>query len=228
MVHQALRRIGNTLAVHRGLRKKKASRGQLRISSLNKELIRGKGNIFRFEYEAYALKHPELIVLCDVSNSVAPFSQFLLYLCQRIRSHFRKVRLFLFIDGLWEVTNEDWLRSEEPMIEIRSWGRKHSSGFSDYGKVFQDFAQNILPELSSRGTVIILGDGRSNYRSPRSEYLQEIQAGVKHIYWLNPLEEKDWSLADNLMKEYRLYCTQVFPCKTLNDLWLITKRIFVK
>ncbi|WP_019850492.1 VWA domain-containing protein [Desulfitobacterium sp. PCE1] len=226
MVHQALRQMGNRLAVHRGLSKKKASRGTLRVSSLLKEMVRGNGSVFRFEYETYVLKHPELIVLCDVSNSVAPFSQFLLYLCQRIKSRFRKVRLYLFIDGIWDITCEEWLNTGDSMAEIRSWGRKHSSGFTDYGKVFNDFAQNVLPSLSTKGTVLIMGDGRNNFRPAQAEYLQEIQEKVKHIFWLNPLEEKDWTLPDNLMKEYRRYCTQVFPCRNLSDLWQISKKVF--
>lgn len=226
MVHQALRQMGNTLAAHRGLRKKKAHRGTLRVSSLFKEMVRGNGCVYHLEYEAYVLKHPELIVMCDVSNSVAPFSQFLLYLCQRIKSRFRKVRLFLFIDGIWDITHEEWMTTGDSMIEIRSWGRKHSSGFTDYGKVFKEFAQNVLPKLSTRGTVLILGDGRNNFRPAQSDYLQEIKDKVKHIYWLNPLDEKDWTQPDNLMSEYRKYCTQVFPCRTLNELWQISRKVF--
>ncbi len=226
MVQQALRQMGNQLAVHRGLRKKKASRGRLRISSLLQEMVRGNGAVFRFEYETPALKHPELIVLCDVSNSVAPFSQFLLYLCQRMKSRFRKVRLYLFIDGIWDITHEEWLASGDSMAEIRSWGRKHSSGFTDYGKVFKDFARDVLPSLSTRGTLLIMGDGRNNFRPAQADYLQEIQGKIKHVFWLNPLAEKDWTLPDNLMGEYRNYCTRVFPCRNLSDLWQISKKVF--
>ena len=226
IVHQALRKMGKTLAVRPGFRRKKASRGKINVSSLLKEMVRGGGKIFQLRYETPVLKHPELIVLCDVSNSVAPFSQSLLYLCQKIRFKFRKVRLFLFIDAVWEVTREPWLDTEESQEEIRTWGRKHSSGFSDYGKVFKDFALNVLPELSSQGTVLIMGDGRSNFRPAQVEYLQSIQEKVKHIYWLNPLDPKDWHKADNLINEYKQYCTQVFPCRNINDLWYISKRIF--
>lgn len=226
MVHQALRQMGNTLAAHRGLRKRRASRGTLRVSSLLKEMVQGNGSIYHLEFETYALKHPELIVLCDVSNSVAPFSQFLLYLCQRIKSRFRKVRLYLFIDGIWDVTQEEWLTTGDSMVEIRSWGRRHSSGFTDYGKVFKEFAQNVLPELSNRGTVLILGDGRNNFRPAQSEYLLEIKDKVKYIYWLNPIEEKDWTQPDNLMSEYRKYCTHAFTCRTLTDLWQISRKVF--
>lgn len=227
ILHQALRQMGNTLAVHRGLRKRKSIRGTLQVSSILKEAFRGNGKIFSLHYEDYVLKHPELVILCDVSNSVAPFAQFLIYLCQRIKSYFRRVRIYLFIDTIWDITNEEWLNQEGNLEEIRSWGRKNSSGFSDYGKTFQEFAQNYLPEISSKATLLILGDGRSNFRPPQKEYLQKISSKVKHIYWLNPLEEKDWYRGDSLMREYQEFSSKTFPCRTINDLWQITRKVFI-
>lgn len=225
-VHQALRQMGKNLAARPGWRKKRASRGVIRLSSVLKEAVRGNGLIYRLEFEQYALQRPELIVLCDISNSVAPFSQFLLYLIQRIKSRFRRVRIYLFIDVIWDISNENWVETEDSLEQIRSWGRKNSSGFTDYGRVFKEFSKDWLSEISSRATLLILGDGRNNFRPSQAEYLKEIQEKVRRVYWLNPLEESEWGNRDNLMREYKPYCTRVFRCRTIDDLWRIAREVF--
>lgn len=226
MVHQALRQMGNKLAVRPGRRKKKGNHGKFCFSSLLKEKARGNGLIFHWQFERPVPQHPEFIILCDVSNSVAPFSQFFLYLLQRIKSRFRRIRLYLFVDTLWDITNQEWLKAGEFLEEIRSWGRRHSSGFSDYGQVFAEYTKSYLSEASAHATVLILGDGRNNFRPAQAECLKEVHEKVRRIYWLNPLTETEWLARDNVMSEYRPYCTQVFQCRTLDDLWQITREVF--
>lgn len=225
-VHQALRQMGKNLASHPGWRKKRASHGVIRLSSVLREMVRGNGLIYRLEFEKYALLRPELIVLCDVSNSVAPFSHFLLFLIKRIKSRFRRVRIYLFIDVVWDISYDNWTESEDSLEQIHAWGHKNSSGFTDYGKVFEEFSKNWLSEVSTRATLLILGDGRNNFRPSQAKYLKEIQEKVRRVYWLNPLEEKDWLSRDNIIPEYRPYCTRVFRCRTIDDLWRISREVF--
>jgi uncharacterized protein with von Willebrand factor type A (vWA) domain len=49
---------------------------------------------------------PELVVLCDVSGSVANFASFTLLLVYALREQFGKVRAFTFVDDVHEVTDE--------------------------------------------------------------------------------------------------------------------------
>lgn len=225
-VYQALRQMGRKLATRPGWQTRKANRGKIRLSSALKEMLRGNGHIYNLEFEKPVLQRPELVLLCDVSNSVAPFSQFLLYLIRRIKSRFRRVRIYLFIDTLWDISNENWVEDIDSSEQITSWSNKKSSGFSDYGKVFKEYFEKYLPETSSRATLLILGDARNNYRPSQVEYLREVKEKIRRVYWLNPLLEAEWHNSDNIMNEYIPYCTKPFRCRTIDDLWQISRQIF--
>jgi uncharacterized protein len=58
---------------------------------------------------------PELMVIADISGSVAAFARFTLMLVYAISGQFSKVRSFVFIDGLDEVT--DYFKATEDISE---------------------------------------------------------------------------------------------------------------
>ncbi len=67
----------------------------------------------KFKYPRPA--KPELIVVADISGSVAAFARFTLMLVYAIQNQFSKVRSFVFIDGIDEVT--DYFRATEDITE---------------------------------------------------------------------------------------------------------------
>lgn len=222
-VQQALKILGKRLAQRPGFRKKPSRHGEISIQRAIQALIQGNGCIFRLNYQAPIPRRPELVVLCDISNSVLPYSEFFLFLVSHLKLRFRKIRLFLFIDSLWDITDEEGFNS---MDSVQAWSHRNSSGYSDYGKVLAEFQNDWLPLISSQATVLILGDGRNNYRPSQSEYLREINEKVKRVYWLNPLDEKDWFTSDNVLIEYLPYCASVFRCKTVKDLQQLSRKVF--
>ncbi|WP_206812100.1 VWA domain-containing protein [Paradesulfitobacterium ferrireducens] len=224
MVQAALRQLGRKLSVRPGLRRRQSRGGSLDFAQTVKRSCRHDGYIFHLFHHRPLPRLPELVLLCDVSNSVAPYSEFLLYLVGRLHTRFHRVRLFFFIDSIWDVSTQIWDEDmDELKEEIESWGRYATSGFSDYGQVFKDFAGDVLSEISSQATVLILGDGKNNFRLPQEEYLAQIGEHVRHIFWLNPLHEKEWTERDNALTAYRSFCTRVYRCRTLNDLQEIAR-----
>ena len=158
---------------------------------------------------------------------MASFVEFLIYLVTCLRARFRKIRVFFFIDSVWNVTDFIWDDDLNGVKqEIRSWGHKVSSGFSDYGAVFKELAEHKLSEVSSQAIVIILGDGKNNYRPAQTEYIAQISGKVRKVIWLNPLEEQAWSEPDNVMKDYQKYCSKVYRCRSARDLHRIVKDVF--
>ncbi|CAA7601897.1 VWA domain containing CoxE-like protein [Acididesulfobacillus acetoxydans] len=222
LVQTAIRQWGRRLAVRPGWRFSPTRRGALDLRATVREASRNDGRAFHLHYRRRLPRIPELVVLCDVSNSVAPYAEFLLFLVARLRANFRRVRLFFFIDTLWDVPAEIWdddLQDLSPAIQ--SWSGKASSGFSDYGRVFRQLAENVLPEISALSTLLILGDGRNNFRPAQAEYLAEIEQNVRSILWLNPLNPEEWLARDNALPSYRPYCRAVYRCRTVQDLHLI-------
>lgn len=227
LVRSSIRKWARKLALRPGSRWKTSRRGSIDISRIIQQSVQCDGILFNLSYHQKIPRAPELVVLCDVSNSMASFVEFLVYMVTCLRARFRKIRVFFFIDSVWNVSDFVWDDDLSGVKqEIKSWGHKASSGFTDYGNVFRELVENSLRELSSRATVVILGDGRNNYRPAQSEYIAQISSKARHVFWLNPLESHELEEPDNIMKEYQKYCTKIYRCRSASDLQRVVKDVF--
>lgn len=148
---------------------------------------------------------PELVVLCDVSGSVAGFSNFTLLLVHALREQFARVRVFAFIDTTDEVTRffdagADLGASMSRMI--RDADLIAYDGHSDYGNAIGVFAERFAHSLTSRSSLLILGDARNNYRDPNTESLAHLATVAKHTHWLNPEPRGQWGTGDSAAHVY--------------------------
>ncbi|RWA16244.1 vWA domain-containing protein [Mycolicibacterium brumae] len=148
---------------------------------------------------------PELVVLCDVSGSVAGFSHFTLLLVAALRQQFSRVRVFAFIDTTDEVT--DMFGPEADLAVAvqritREAGVHTRDGHSDYGHAFTSFAQGFAGALTPRSSLLILGDGRTNYRNPELDTLARMVAASRHAHWLNPEPRQLWGTGDSAAPRY--------------------------
>lgn len=227
LVRSSIRKWARKLAFQPGSRWRSYNKGSIDIAKIVQKSVQWDGLFLHLCYRHKIPRAPELVVLCDVSNSMAAFVEFLIYLVTCLRARFRKIRVFFFIDSVWDVTEFVWDDDLSGVKqEIKSWGHKVSSGFSDYGAVFKELAENKLKEVSSRAILMILGDGKNNYRPAQSEYIAQISERVRKVFWLNPLKIQEWSEPDNAMKEYQNSCSKIYRCRTASDLQRIVKDIF--
>ncbi|MCQ4118807.1 vWA domain-containing protein [Rhodococcus tibetensis] len=148
---------------------------------------------------------PELVVMCDVSGSVAGFSHFTLLLVHALREQFSRVRVFAFIDTTDEVTRffdsgADLGNAMSRMI--READLVSYDGHSDYGNAFGVFAERFTQSITSRTSLLVLGDGRNNYRDPNLEALARLVSVAKHAHWLNPEPRGQWGSGDSAAKVY--------------------------
>jgi uncharacterized protein len=185
-------------------------------------LAMGTGGVpFRIGTEPSPPPKPEIVVLCDVSGSVATFSRFTLNLLIALDSRLSRLRAFSFVDGLSEIT--------ELVSEARSAGRQLSqaeaargavrwTGSSDYGHVLRDFARDYSRQFSRRTVVLVVGDARTNYLDPAAGALAEVSERVGKLYWLNPESRRYWNQGDSVMSSYAPSCTQVRECSTLRQI----------
>jgi uncharacterized protein with von Willebrand factor type A (vWA) domain len=163
---------------------------------------------------------PELVVLADVSGSVAQFATFTLYLLHSLSRHFGRVRSFAFIDGIDEVT-EVARRHDDPAVAARLIVSSPKliwfDGHSDYGHALESFAAQWGSAVSPRTTVLVLGDGRSNYRDPAAWSLRDLARRASSVHWLNPEPRAAWGTGDSAIDDYRPYCTAVTECRTFHQ-----------
>ena len=162
----------------------------------------------------------ELVVLCDVSGSVANFAQFTLLLVFALRDQFQKVRAFTFIDHVHEVTSH--FRPGADVVDVMSdlaastshaalWGR------TNYGRAFTKFSEQYADALGPRSSLLILGDARSNYSDLSVPVLKELAGSARHAWWLNPEHTRHWDTGDSAAGAYGDVVPMV-ECRNLTQL----------
>ena len=163
---------------------------------------------------------PELVVLCDVSGSVAGFSHFTLLLVHALRQQFSRVRVFAFIDTTDEVTH---LFGPDADLAVavqritREAGVYTRDGHSDYGNAFVSFTENFHNVLSPRSSLLVLGDGRNNYRNPAADVLAHMVTASRHAHWLNPEPRHLWGSGDSAVPRYEGIIT-MHECRSAKQL----------
>jgi uncharacterized protein with von Willebrand factor type A (vWA) domain len=173
----------------------------------------------KFKYPRPA--KPEIFVVADISGSVAAFARFTLHLVYAISNQFSKVRAFVFIDGLDEVTH--MFEGIEDITEAIHRVNTEADvvwvdGHSDYGHAFEVFHSKYAKEVGPKTTVILLGDARNNYHASQSWVVKDLQNRARHVYWLNPEPKSYWDTGDSIVGEYSVHCDGTFECRNLRQL----------
>ena len=172
---------------------------------------------FRFPRPA----KPEIFVVADISGSVAAFARFTLMLVYAIQNQFSKVRSFVFIDGIDEVT--EYFKGVEDVSEAVHRVNTEADvvwvdGHSDYGHAFETFWNNWGKEIGPKTTVILLGDARNNYHAAQSWVVREMRHKARHVYWLNPEPRSYWNTGDSIVGDYGTFTDGVYECRNLRQL----------
>jgi uncharacterized protein len=150
-------------------------------------------------------RRPELVVLCDLSGSVAAFAHFTVLLAVALREQFARVRIFAFVDTADEVTDV-FERGADPVEAVAALARRpglvQTDGHSDYGNAFETFVSRWPDALTPRTALLVLGDARTNYRQPGLAALRTMVRSSRRAYWLNPEPAAYWASGDSAAPRY--------------------------
>jgi uncharacterized protein with von Willebrand factor type A (vWA) domain len=163
---------------------------------------------------------PDLVVLCDVSGSTAQFAPFTLTLLHAVHQEFRRVRSFVFIDGIVEIS--DILANSPGVLDphhlLARQGLIVKDGRSDYHRAFTTFLDTWGDSVTAKTTVIIAGDARSHDRDAATHQVAELRHRARRLYWLNPEPQSQWDTQDSRATEYGDHCTHAFEVSTIREL----------
>jgi hypothetical protein len=216
VVNRLAQRIKNVLSI----RKKRIKRGKLDLhQTLRRNMARG-GIPFEVIYKHRRKDRPKLVILCDVSSSVANVSRFMLQFMYGLQEAFTKIRSYVFVSDLGEVTAVFKDSDVNSAIEKALDGGDVINVYtrSNFGHAFHDFWKDHLSSIDNRTTVIVLGDARNNYNDPRAWCLRDIYNKAKNVVWLNPESPSAWGFGDSVMDRYAPYCDRVEECRNLRQL----------
>jgi uncharacterized protein with von Willebrand factor type A (vWA) domain len=162
---------------------------------------------------------PRVVVLCDVSGSMADHTRFTLALLQALLEELPGLRTFVFVDGVADVTS---LLGGGDLLDARALllqpGVVVGDGHSDYGRVLSTFAAQQLSTLSPRTTLVILGDARARGLEPGSQSLASLAARAGSVHWLNPEPRDEWGVGESQALTYLPHCTGMHEVQSLRQL----------
>ncbi len=215
-LRRAVGPLARRLAVRLSARRRSGRQGRLDFRRTVRASLGTGGVPVVTHHRPRRVHKPELVVLCDVSGSVAGFSHFTLMLTQALREHFTGVRAFAFVDTTDEVTR--FFRPGADVVDaVSRIGREADvvsfDGHSDYGNALEVFAERWPTAVGPRTSLLVLGDGRTNYRRPGLPVLADLVARSRSAHWLNPEPRRQWGSGDSAALRYAEVVDMV-ECRT--------------
>jgi hypothetical protein len=220
--------LARKLATRLADRLRRGRRGRLDVRRTIRRSLEHGGALVAPKFKPPRVSKPELILLCDVSGSMATFARFTLQLTYAISHHFSRVRSFAFVDGIDEVTRYfgPGVDFADAVVDMSAGATLvWRDGHSDYGAALDSFLDRYGDVVTARSTVIITGDARSNYRDARPELAEELARRARALFWLNPESHRYWDTGDSVMSLYGPHCADVVEVRTLRQLERFVERV---
>ena len=216
LMSNIVRKMAKRLIALHSRRKRRANRGMLDVRSTIRVNQEYDGLLFKTLWKRKKVDRPKVITLCDVSGSVANYARFFLMFLYSLTEVLPNIRSFAFSNNAGEVT--DLFDTKDIETASAETLLLHGGGSTDYGNSISDLEGFIENDIDRKTTLIILGDGRSNYSDPRTDIMKALHEKSKRIIFLNPEPKSLWGTGDSEMNRYVPYCHRAKSCSSLVDL----------
>lgn len=222
----AVRRLAERLKSRLVRRQKNRRNGQLHVRrTLRKNLAWG-GVPARLAFRSRRPERPDVIVLCDVSDSVRNVSRMMLLFVHTLQERFNRVRSFVFVSDIGEVTEHFRDADVGQAIDVAFAAKAiNVNANSNYGRALSTFARDHVGAVTRRTTVLVIGDGRNNYNAPNLWALKDVKRKAKRLVWICPEDRRSWGLGDSEMHHYARVCDRVATVQTLSDLQRVAEEL---
>ena len=225
-MQEAVQKLAQRLRNVISIRRRRARRGKFDPSGTLRRNLQYGGVPFRIVWDHRKKEKPQVMVLCDVSDSVRNVSRFMLQFVCSLQDLYSKVRSFVFVAEVGEITRLFEDQDINQAIETALRGDViNVYAHSDFGRAFKAFHRDHIAAVNKRTTVIVLGDARNNYNLPHDWVLKEIRQRAKQLIWLNPENRMTWGFGDSEMDHYAPHCTLVEECRNLGQLYRVIDRL---
>jgi uncharacterized protein with von Willebrand factor type A (vWA) domain len=184
------------------------------------------GTLMELKYRTKRLQRPKLLLVCDVSGSMARYAHFVIQFIFGLSSAVKNIESFVFAEQLERVTGyfkarQDLAQTMTQIInESKVWGEGTNLAAS-LGELLQKHRQL----LTSNTILIMLSDGKTIAGEEAAMKLSQVGKVVKEVIWLNTLPEESWAgtrTIGQLARHSRMY-----QCNTLAHLdAIISKQLF--
>ncbi|GGO65447.1 vWA domain-containing protein [Nonomuraea cavernae] len=214
-VHPLARRLAARLTI----KHRRGRRGRLDFRRTMRASLQSGGVPLTTYFKPPRPHKPELVILCDTSDSVSSFAHFTLLLTYALREQFTKVRAFGFVDTVDEITRFFVPGADvvEAMAKLADEADMVRFGRTNYGHALERFAERYGDAIGPKTSLLILGDARSNYQPPALDVLKSLVAKARHAYWLNPEPRPQWDTGDSIASDYGTV-VPMYECRNVSQL----------
>ncbi len=228
-MNEAVARLAQRLKNVISVRRRRARRGRFDIKKTLRRNLEYGGVPFKLRFDRRKKDKPQVVVLCDVSDSVRNVSRFMLQFVYSLQDLYSRVRSFIFVAEIGEITEHFRGNDAREALDIALKGDLiNLYAHSNFGYAFRTFLQDHIGAVNKKTTVIVLGDARNNYNLPHDWCLREIKRRAKQLIWLNPESRSTWSFGDSEMERYAVSCDLVEECRNLNQLYRVVDRLVAR
>ncbi|MFH8836981.1 VWA domain-containing protein [Streptomyces sp. NPDC017868] len=227
-LRRTVRPLARKLATRLAARRRRAAHGEIDLRRTLRGSLSTGGVPVSPVLRRRRPRRPELVLLCDVSGSVAGFAQFTMLLVQALHDQFSRVRVFAFVNRVDEVTGLIARGAADPAglgdrilaeAELTGW-----HGQSDYGTAFGEFAERYAEAIGPRTVVFVLGDARTNGADPNLAALRLVADRARRVHWLNPEQPSLWGTGDSVAPAYA-ELVEMRPCRNARQLGALIGRL---
>lgn len=225
-IRDEIRRLAARLRSRAALRQKHAKSGTLDTRRMMRANMRYDGVPLELKYRDRHVK-PSLVLICDISTSMRYCAEFLLTLIYELQDQVARTDSFVFISDIVDISMV--FKEQEPRIAVEKVLTENRPGSynTDLGNSLHTFCENHMGCISSRTTVIVLGDGRNNYNDPRIDLAQDLQRRSRRVLWFNPESPHQWGTGDSDMHRYAPVADGVYRVSNLRELAAAVDKILV-
>ena len=225
-MNDAVARLAQRLKNRLSVRRKKAARGRFNVKATLRKNLQYGGVPFDIRLDRRKKTKPQVMLLCDISDSVLNASRFMLQFVYSVQDLYAKVRSFVFVAEIGEVTKLFEEQDVSTAVEAALKGDVIDVfSHSNFGRAFEQFHRNFFAAITTKTTVLIIGDGRNNYNRPNDWVLREIRQKAKQLIWLNPESRMTWGIGDSEMPRYAPHCHFAEECRSINQLYKVVDLI---
>jgi uncharacterized protein with von Willebrand factor type A (vWA) domain len=151
--------------------------------------LRQGGEILDISRRRHVVRPPPLVVLCDISGSMARYAQILLHFLHAVANDRDRVSIFLFGTRLSNITRQLRHRDPEVAFEMVAQIVPDWSGGTRIGEALAEFNQRWARRVLGQGAVVLLvtdGLDREGARGV-AENMARLHRSCTRLIWLNPL-----------------------------------------
>jgi uncharacterized protein with von Willebrand factor type A (vWA) domain len=225
-VRRAIRGLAERLRGAERVRRKQGRRGRIDPHRTVRRSMRTGGVPFEPARRKRRRDRPRLVLLCDVSDSVRTASLFMLELVHAAQELFAGTRSFVFVADLAEATR---VFADHPLAHALAsiYGGEvvDLTRNSSYGRALAAFEAAIAPDLDRRTTVVILGDGRTNYLADGAEVVARLRERAKDVLWICPESPGTWGSGDSAMPRFAAAVSEVLVARTAHELEIAAREV---